>query len=58
MMKISVEASKPKSMEGIDYRGYRHIIPTQAAWAYVNDININYISIENKIIHFDMNFGG
>lgn len=30
-------------MEGIDYRGYRHIIPTQAAWAYVNDIKYNYL---------------
>ena len=45
MMKNSVEASKPKSMEGIDYRGYRQIIPTQAAWAYVNDIKYNYYNI-------------
>ncbi len=30
---------------GIDYRGYRHIIPTQAAWAYVNDIKYNYYNL-------------
>ena len=26
-------------------RGYRQIIPTQAAWAYVNDIKYNYYNI-------------
>ena len=45
MTNNSVEASKSRSSEGIDYRGYRHITPTQAAWAYVNDIKYNYYNI-------------
>lgn len=45
MMKNSVEASRSRSSEGIDCRGYRHITPTQAAWAYVNDIKYNYYNL-------------
>ena len=45
MTKITVKVSKLRSSEGIDYRGYRHITPTQAAWAYVNDIKYNYYNI-------------
>ena len=45
MTKITVKVSKSRTSEGIDYRGHRHIIPTQAAWAYVNDIKYNYYNI-------------
>ena len=45
MTKITVKVSKLRSSEGIDYRGYRHITPTQAAWAYVNDIKYNYYNL-------------